>query len=86
LVNSSSLADHLTDFNIKGDSDMKKVFSFDAETNGLWGQVFAMGALVYDYKGKEIARFVGRLSDSEVTDEWVRKKCPSEAFRHPRDA
>lgn len=50
---------------------MKKVFSFDAETNGLWGQAFAIGALVYDESGREIARFVGRLPDSVVTDEWV---------------
>lgn len=51
---------------------MRKVFSFDAETNGLWGQAFAIGALVYDENGAEIARFVGRLPDTEVTDEWVR--------------
>ncbi len=50
---------------------MKKVFSFDAETNGLWGQAFAIGALVYDEGGQEIARFVGRLPDSVVTDGWV---------------
>lgn len=52
---------------------MKKVFSFDAETNGLWGQAFAIGALVYDEKGAEIARFVGRLQDTEVTDQWVKE-------------
>ena len=52
---------------------MRKVFAFNAETNGLWGPVFAIGALVYDQNGKEIARFAGRLSDAEVTDEWVRK-------------
>ncbi len=51
---------------------MKKIFSFDAETNGLWGQAFAIGAIVYDEDGTEIARFVGRLPDSTVTDEWVR--------------
>lgn len=49
---------------------MKKIFSFDAETNGLWGQAFAIGALVYDENGIEIARFVGRLPDTEVTDSW----------------
>ncbi len=52
---------------------MKKIFSFDAETNGLWGQAFAIGALVYDENGNEIARFVGRLPDSVVTDEWVKE-------------
>lgn len=49
-----------------------KILSFDAETNGLWGQAFAIGALVYDENGTEIARFVGRLPDSTVTDQWVR--------------
>ena len=49
-----------------------KIFSFDAETNGLWGQAFAIGALVYDEQGAEIARSVSRLPDTEVTDEWVR--------------
>lgn len=49
---------------------MKKIFSFDAETNGLWGPAFAIGALVYDENGAEIARFVGRLPDEVVTDGW----------------
>ncbi len=52
---------------------MKKIFSFDAETNGLWGQAFAIGALVYDEQGNEIERFVGRLPDAEVTDAWVKE-------------
>ena len=51
---------------------MKKIFSFDAETNGLWGQAFSIGALVYDESCKEIARFVGRLPDTAVTDSWVK--------------
>ena len=50
---------------------MKKVFSFDAETNGLWGQAFAIGALVYDEQGTEIARFVGRCPIEGETDKWV---------------
>ncbi|MDD2388096.1 MAG: hypothetical protein PHP52_15080, partial [Bacteroidales bacterium] len=51
---------------------MRKIFTFDAETNGLWGKAFAIGALVYDEQGTEIARFVGRLPDTEVTDQWVK--------------
>ncbi len=50
-----------------------KVFSLDAETNGLWGQAFAIGALVYDELGNEVARFIGRLPDTVVTNEWVRE-------------
>ena len=52
---------------------MKKILSFDAETDGLWGRAFAIGALVYDESGREIARFVARLADSVVTDTWVQK-------------
>lgn len=39
----------------------KRIFSFDAETNGLWGQAFAIGARVYDAaSGEVLAQFVGR--------------------------
>jgi hypothetical protein len=62
---------------------MRKIFSFDAETNGLWGQAFAIGALVYDENGTEIARFVGRLPDTEVTDEWVRENVLSQLTAVP---
>jgi hypothetical protein len=49
-----------------------KIFSYDAETNGLWGQAYAIAALVYDESGEEIARFFGRLPDEAVTDQWSR--------------
>lgn len=49
----------------------KKLFSFDAETNGLWGQAFAIGALVYDENGAEISRFVGRCPIEGAVDGWV---------------
>jgi hypothetical protein len=47
-----------------------KIFSFDAETNGLWGQAFSIGAIVYD-NGVEIARFVGRCPVEGTIDKWV---------------
>jgi hypothetical protein len=49
----------------------RPVLSFDAETNGLWGQAFAIGALVYGENGEELDRFAGRLPDSAVNDPWV---------------
>jgi hypothetical protein len=52
---------------------MNKTFSFDAETNGLWGEPFAIGALVYNESGEETARFVARLSDEKVTNDWVQE-------------
>lgn len=51
----------------------KKCLSFDAETNGLWGEAFTIGALVYDEKGVEIARFVGRCPIRGEVNEWVEK-------------
>lgn len=48
-----------------------KIFSLDAEVDGLYGPAFAIAAVVRD-GGKEIARFVGRAPDSLVTNEWVR--------------
>lgn len=49
-----------------------KIFSFDAETDGLWGKPWAIGALVYE-DGAEVARFVGRLPDSAVTNDWSKQ-------------
>lgn len=48
-----------------------KIFSFDAETNGLWGQAFAISAAVYE-DGKLVADFTAYLGADGVTDEWVR--------------
>ncbi|MFA5827198.1 MAG: hypothetical protein WC839_01725 [Candidatus Paceibacterota bacterium] len=51
--------------------EMKKLFSFDAETNGLWGKAFAIGAIVYGKNGEELARFVGRCPFEGKINEWV---------------
>jgi len=47
-----------------------KIFSFDAETNGLWGQAFSIAALVYE-NGVEIARFIGRCPIEGDVNSWV---------------
>lgn len=49
----------------------KKIFSFDAETNGLWGQAFSIAVIVYDESGKEIARFIGRCPIEGDVNPWV---------------
>lgn len=51
---------------------MKKVFSFDAETDGLWGNPFSIAAIVYENE-QEVARFISRLPDSVVKDKWVKE-------------
>lgn len=48
------------------------IFSFDAETNGLWGQAFAVAAVLFDENGKETARFVGRCPIEGEVNPWVK--------------
>jgi len=47
-----------------------KIFSWDCETNGLWGRAFAIGAVVYE-DGVEIKKFYSRCPISGQIDEWV---------------
>jgi len=47
-----------------------KIFSFDGETNGLYGQAFALAAVVTDDSG-EIATFVARCPIEDIIDDWV---------------
>jgi len=50
----------------------KTIFSFDAETNGLWGQAFAIGARLYDgVSGEVLAQFVRRCPIEGTVDGWV---------------
>ncbi len=47
-----------------------KIFSFDAETNDLYGQAFAIGAVVTDDNG-EVARYISRCPITCKVDQWV---------------
>ncbi len=49
-----------------------KIFSVDAETDGLYGVAFAIAVTVRD-EGKEIASFQGRCPDSVVKNDWVKQ-------------
>ena len=49
------------------------ILSIDAESDGLYGPVWAIGAIVINSKGKEISRFEGQISSDIVTDSWVIK-------------
>lgn len=49
---------------------MEKIMSIDAETNGLWGKAFAIGAILYE-DGVEIDRFIGRCPIEGSVDTWV---------------
>jgi hypothetical protein len=50
---------------------MSKIFSFDAETNGLWGDAFAVSAAVYE-NGEFTASFTAYLGADGVTNDWVK--------------
>lgn len=53
---------------------IRNLFSFDAETDGLYGPVWAIGAVVLDEHVKEIARFGGMIDpEVHVTDGWVKE-------------
>jgi hypothetical protein len=51
---------------------MKKVFSFDCESNGLWGQIFAVAAVVTSEDGQIIDSFMGQCPINGEINEWVR--------------
>lgn len=53
-------------------NELKKIMSIDAESDGLWGNPFAVAAIVYE-NGKEIDQIVLRLPNSAVSNEWVKE-------------
>lgn len=52
-------------------NEMKKTLSLDAESNGLWGQAFAIAGIVYDEAGNEVDRFAGQCSIEGEIDKFV---------------
>lgn len=48
----------------------KKIISLDVETDGLYGDGFAVGAYVFE-NGREIDRFVGIAEIERIQDPWV---------------
>lgn len=45
--------------------------SLDAETDGLWGTPFSIGAILYAQDGEEISHFYGCLPTDSITDPWT---------------
>ena len=50
-----------------------KIFCFDAETDGLYGEVFAIGAVVMNDGGEILDQFSQKCLHPEVTSQWVRE-------------
>ena len=51
-------------------ANKNKVLSWDCETNGLWGQAFAIGAAIYE-DGREVKTFYARCPIEGNVDAWV---------------
>jgi len=51
--------------------DVRRIMSIDAESNGLHGEVFAVGAVVLTLDGKIESRFYGRAPTPDKLDPWV---------------
>jgi hypothetical protein len=56
--------------NYRSYSKIQKLFSFDAETNGLWGQPFSIGAVVTE-RGIPVDQFIGTCPIEGEVNEWV---------------
>ena len=52
---------------------MKNIFSFDCETNGLYGKCFAVGAIVLSPEGLIIDKFSGITQIEDVDNDWVKE-------------
>lgn len=53
-----------------------KIFSFDAEPEGLYGQPFAIGAVVLE-EGKDLITFGGWVEPDNNDDDWVKARLPA---------
>ena len=51
---------------------MVKIFSLDAEADGLYGRSFAIAVTVRE-DGHEVAKYEGRIGDENVSNSWVRE-------------
>lgn len=50
-------------------------FSFDAETDGLYGEVFAIAAIVAGDNGEIVDSFLLKCVEPGVSDPWTREYC-----------
>ena len=52
-----------------------KYFSFDAETDGLYGEAFTIAAAVVDENGAVLDTFCEKCEAPGVSDPWTRENC-----------
>lgn len=51
----------------------KNIFSFDAESDGLYGDIFAIGAVILNPAGDIIDSFDGKAEVEAVQSDWVKE-------------
>ena len=51
------------------------IFCFDAETDGLYGEVFAIGAAVMNEQGEILDRFAQKCLKPGIKSQWVCENC-----------
>lgn len=51
------------------------IFCFDAETDGLYGEAFAIGAVVMNEFGEILDQFAQKCLTPEIKSEWVKENC-----------
>lgn len=61
---------------------MNKKMAIDAETNGLWGNAFCIGAQIWE-DGNKISEIALRLPDTFVTNNWVKENVLPELINFP---
>jgi hypothetical protein len=66
-----SLEEQTGEYSRSHPSKFTLTFSVDAETDGLYGPVWAIGAVVLNYWGEVVARFEGQVSPASLTNTWV---------------
>lgn len=51
----------------------ERILAFDAESNGLHGPAFAIGAVLLDADGEELGTFYAAVQPPEQVDPWVKR-------------
>lgn len=59
----------------------KYIFSFDAEADGLTGDIFAIGVVVLDWEGTIVEEFSGVAESELVENTWVKEN----VLQHTKD-
>ena len=72
---------------LRDETEIPRIFSFDAEPEGLYGPPFAIGAVVLDEEGSWLAWFGGWVEPQVGTEHpWVRERYQAVTTLHRYDS